>query len=126
MCNPSTADADLDDPTIRRCIGYAKAWGYDALLVTNLMAWRATDPGDLPGGAEAVGPGNMDALLTGVQSAGLVVCAWGAHPKAVARGVPFADLMRGRGYKLHALKLTKEGHPAHPLYLRSDLKPVTM
>lgn len=118
MLNPSTADAQVDDPTIRRCMGFARTWGYDKLVVGNLFAYRATDPADLPDDDEAVGPENLEWLRRLVHESTLVIAAWGASPKAAARAeeVNFHIPM-------HCLGLTKSGAPRHPLYVRADTKP---
>src|SRR5581483_9586135 len=79
MLNPSTADAETDDPTIRRCLGFAKAWGYGTLVVTNLFAYRATDPAELAKAGDPVGPDNDTRLWSEAQLSDLVVCAWGNH-----------------------------------------------
>jgi hypothetical protein len=79
MLNPSTADADIDDPTIRRCIGFAKAWGFGGLAVVNLFAFRATSPKDMQSAAEPVGPANDAAIADGVGLSTIAVAAWGVH-----------------------------------------------
>lgn len=126
MLNPSTADASLDDPTIRRCIGFARGWSYGGLVVTNLFALRATDPKALYAHRCPEGPDNDATLAEVAGRSGLIVCAWGAHgPRVVfghVRGV--LDLLRESGKPLHCLGTTKAGQPLHPLYLRADLKPV--
>ena len=115
MLNPSTADAERDDPTIRRCISFAKDWGYGSLLVGNLFAWRATDPKELFGVEDPVGPEN-DVALAGMRDrARLVVCAWGAN--RVAHGTTRADSVRGMLGQSRALGLTRAGAPRHPLYV---------
>src|SRR5689334_10494992 len=77
MLNPSTADADLDDPTIRRCIGFAKSWNYDALEVVNLFAWRATKPSVLASIDDPEGLENDGSILKAAARAEMIVCAWG-------------------------------------------------
>lgn len=125
MLNPSTADAELDDPTIRRCIGFAKAWGYGAINVVNLYALRSADPSALAGHPDPVGPENdryvrgRDQLLVRE----LVVCAWGAHPMAARRAADTLRLIREWGAEPHHLGLTKAGAPRHPLYLPSSTTP---
>lgn len=122
MLNPSTADENVDDPTIRRCIGYARLWGYRRLLVGNAYAWRSTDPAALWTSPDPVGPENTAHLEAIARDAELVVCAWGANCKPErARVVGLAIARAGR--QPHALKLTKGGIPGHPLYLRRDLTP---
>lgn len=123
MLNPSTADAEIDDPTIRRCAGFAKAWGLAGIVVVNLYALRATDPRRLwkVGPSEAVGPQNDEHLRAAAQVAyaheSPLVAAWGSNAKpgrvAWVCEMPHMD-------RLTALGTTKGGAPRHPLYLRSD------
>jgi hypothetical protein len=120
MLNPSTADALRDDPTIRRCVGFAKAWGCHALEVRNLLCWRATNPVELRLVQDPVGP-DADKYLLDARDCHLVVLAWGAvkFPERVERVLELLS-----GAKLHCLGLTKQGQPRHPLYARSDCVPV--
>lgn len=121
MLNPSTADATSDDPTIRRCQGYARAWGYGALRVANLFALRSTDPAGLRCAADPVGPKNDATIQRLSHAAPLTVAAWGAHPFALDRA---RDVARRLLLAPHCLDRTRDGHPRHPLYLRRDLLPV--
>lgn len=122
MLNPSTADASADDPTIRRCRGFARSWGYDGLVVTNLFAFRATDPDDLPRDFHlAVGPDNDQHIIQQSQSAALVVCAWGQLGRLYQRGSRVRELITA---DLHYLKMLSCGQPGHPLFLRGSLSPV--
>jgi hypothetical protein len=116
MLNPSTADAELDDPTIRKCIGFSRLWGYTALEVVNLFAWRATDPRELRKVSDPVGPGNLAAIAHAVSGAGLVVAAWGTDGWWLGQHGIVLDELRRLGDVYH-LGLTKEGFPKHPLYL---------
>lgn len=120
--NPSTADETQDDPTIRRCIAFAKAWGYAGLCMTNLFAFRATDPKDMRAAAEPIGPANDEHLRTLADGAGVIVAAWGANGTHLGRDVAVRKMLPA----LHCLALTKGGHPGHPLYLRKTLTPVLM
>ena len=126
MLNPSTADASQDDPTIRRCIGFAKAFGCDALHVANLYAYRATKPADLWKAADPVGPENDETLRSAFRAAfregGPVIAAWGANANPL-RAEFAAVLARAAGVALMALGVTKDGAPRHPLYLRADAQP---
>lgn len=117
--NPSTADETNDDPTIRRCIGFARAWGYGALCMANLFAFRATQPADMKRAADPVGAENDHVLRQLADQAGVVVAAWGAHGTYKGRDQSVRLLVPD----LHYLRLTKDGHPGHPLYLPADLKP---
>ncbi len=121
MLNPSTADASVDDPTIRRCIGFAKAWGYGALTVGNLFALRSTSPKALYGHSDPVGPENDKHLLEIARSARKIVCAWGTHGKLNGRDFQVYDQLEF--FNLVALKTTAEGHPGHPLYIAADTWP---
>ncbi len=118
--NPSTADAELDDPTIRRCIGFAKAWGFGGLYMGNLFAFRSTDPKGLLTASDPVGPDNDAVLLQLAQAAGLVVAAWGNHGAWMDRAGQVKSLFG----PLSILKLNRSGQPAHPLYLKGDLRPM--
>ncbi len=125
MLNPSTADGSQDDPTIRRCIRFAKDWGYGQLSVRNLFPWRATDPKELFHATTVTGGHRGDQELITACTCDLVVCAWGA-------GVPFKrdaeclDLFKKSfpGVPLYCLGTTKHGHPRHPLYVKADTQPV--
>lgn len=117
--NPSTADETDDDPTIRRCIGYAKAWGYSGVRMVNLFAYRATKPADLLLAPEPVGPENDAWLLGFAEDAGLVVAGWGVYGAHLARDTTVKRLLPN----LHYLRMTKDGHPGHPLYLPKTLVP---
>src|SRR5690348_16099160 len=79
MLNPSTADASVDDPTIRRCINFAQGWGYGMLEVVNLFAWRATFPKELALAPDPVGPHNGEYLTRAITIGDITVCAWGRH-----------------------------------------------
>ncbi|NOJ96672.1 DUF1643 domain-containing protein [Corallococcus coralloides] len=122
MLNPSVADGQQDDPTLRRCVGFAQAWGYGALTLCNLFAFRATDPADLMPAKDAVGPLNDAALESAACEASLVVGAWGAHRLVPQRAPAVLALLR-RHRPVHALALTGAGEPRHPLYLAGHLRP---
>lgn len=122
MLNPSTADGTQDDPTIRRCVGFARRLGAGALVVGNLYAWRATKPDDLWGAKDPIGPDNDRHLAAIAAEASDVIAAWGSHPTAHGRERPVADLQlaaMGR-MPLWALRITKTGSPGHPLYINAD------
>ena len=121
MLNPSTADATVDDPTIRRCMGFARRFGYGGVGVVNLYAYRATKPADLWKAADPVGPENdstIGAMLVERSYFDVpTVAAWGANakPERVAQVLAMPG-----AHRLMCLGLTKAGQPRHPLYLRSD------
>jgi hypothetical protein len=119
--NPSTADEVEDDPTIRRCIGFAKRWGYGALCMTNLFAYRATDPEAMKAHPAPVGVENDRWLRAMAKNAALVVAAWGVNGVHLHRDQAVIALF---GTELSCLGLTKGGHPAHPLYLKKSLQPI--
>lgn len=116
MLNPSTADASIDDPTIRRCIAFSRAWGYGALWVGNLYAYRSTDPAALwtMAADDARGPDNECHLYQMSCESALIVLAWGAPG---GQTVPLSMLTPGG---LWCLGKTKSGAPRHPLYVRGD------
>ncbi len=118
--NPSTADESLDDPTIRRCIGFAKAWGYGALCMLNLFSFRATDPAVMKTEEFPIGGHENDlALRSRAEGAGVVIAAWGIHGVHQERDQAVRKLVAN----LHCLGTTKDGHPRHPLYLKADSTP---
>lgn len=124
MLNPSTADARTDDPTIRRCMGFARRDGFGGLVVLNLFAWRAAKPAALlADGPDRVGPDN-DWHLTSVAESYpgcRVLCAWGAHRAATPERVGHAvRLLQRHGATLLCLGRTASGAPRHPLYVRGD------
>ncbi len=124
MLNPSTADATNNDPTIRRCIGFAESEGCTSLTVVNLFALRATDPSELTRHRDPVGPDNdrhIEAQVRDHQN-GLIIAAWGANNFAEHRARMLMDTL-GPNPRIQALATTKLGWPRHPLYLRADLRP---
>lgn len=121
MLNPSTADASVDDPTIRRCVSFSQAWGFSGLLVGNLYAYRATDPHrvlNLPT-LEAIGPENDRHVYDMARRSRQIICAWGAHARPqqlmllALPKVPSGMWCLGR---------TRSGSPRHPLYLPTSTK----
>ena len=119
--NPSTADETHDDPTVRRCIGFARRWGYGGLIMTNAFGFRATDPRDMLVAADPVGPDNDRHLRAVAAEAPLVVAAWGARGAFQGRSAQVAGMLG----ELWALALTKRGEPRHPLYVRGDVERIT-
>jgi hypothetical protein len=118
--NPSTADETANDPTIRRCIDFAKRWDCGALVMLNLYAFRATDPRDMLKATDPVGPENDAALRRCTERAGTIVAAWGTNADPVR--AELACLLINR--PIMCLRLTKEGCPQHPLYIPADTKPI--
>lgn len=128
MLNPSTADGSADDPTIRRCMRFARDLGFGGMYVVNLYAFRATKPADLWRAEDPVGPENdaylKRAFLAAAAVGKPVIAAWGANarPDRVAQVL---DLPLARE-SLHAFGLTKGGAPRHPLYLRAESYPTPL
>lgn len=120
MLNPSTADAAITDPTVERCLRFARSWGAGAVEVVNLFALRSTDPQALYQHPDPVGPDNDDTIAAAVTCATTVVAAWGVHGALHGRGEVVAAALRAAGVRLMALGETKDGHPRHPLYLAGD------
>jgi hypothetical protein len=118
MLNPSTADAEVLDPTVTRCVKYSHQWGYDGVHVTNIFALRSTDPRELYAVTDPVGPSNDQFILETADRAALVVVAWGTHGRFRDRGMEIAELLVP--FKPKHFGLTRQGQPRHPLDLRSD------
>ncbi len=121
MLNPSTADAEQDDPTIRRCIGFSQMWGYGGMTIVNLYAYRTSDPKELLKVKDPNGPENHDTILRRVSESELVVAAWGAFTEKVTftRGRPSVEsLCRRLDVPLRCLGTTQSGAPRHPLYVK--------
>jgi hypothetical protein len=126
MLNPSTANAQDDDPTIRRCIRFAKDWGYGGLKVVNLFALISSDPAKLITEPDAMGGDENNWYIhnTTGGSAGIVVAAWGAFKEAKARSSEVLDFLDGKA--LYCLGVTKDGCPKHPLYIPALTRPKLM
>jgi hypothetical protein len=120
--NPSTADEEQDDPTIRRCAGFARSWGYGGLIMANLFAYRATIPKEMREAHDPVGPENDWWLQSLSEEAAIVIGAWGNGGQFLDRGNIVIKTFRG----MHCLKMTQLGQPAHPLYLKGNLRPTPM
>ena len=126
MLNPSTADEFRLDPSCTRARRYAERWGFGALIVTNLFAWRATDPRDMKAAREPVGRANDHAIVRAAREAAIVVCAWGNHGAHLERSARVLAFLRAAGVPLHALRVTGAAEPAHPLYLPGDLRAIPL
>ena len=118
--NPSTADHHGDDPTIRRCVRFARDWGFHKLIVANLFAYRATYPEDLLNAQEPVGSRNDIWIQSSYRSAQLTVACWGNHGSYIDRSTN----IRKQLPRLHYLKMNHSGQPAHPLYLCATATPL--
>ena len=118
--NPSSATMWRDDPTIRRCVGFARRWGFDKCVVMNAFGLITTDPKGLTQVEDPEGPGNEPMLRERLPEAEMVVAAWGAFKLLPIR---LADLVLSNP-NTHCLKRTKGGYPGHPLYLAGSTQPV--
>ena len=123
MLNPSTADAHKDDPTIRRCVGFAKSWGYGGIIVCNLFPLRATDPKELLKHMKPHGIVNRITIYDLQKQVDKIICAWGNEPilKKLPEHKSVIDTLDKS--KLYFIDLSKNQVPKHPLYLKSDLIP---
>jgi hypothetical protein len=121
MLNPSTADAHMDDATIRRCIRFAQHWGYGSLEVVNLFAWMTPNPLNLRDAVDPVGTENDRHILTAVQRAAQVVVAWGNWGTLHQRDRAVLALLSQ--HDIYCLGINRSGQPRHPLYLKSSTIP---
>ena len=120
MLNPSIADANIDDPTIRRCMGYTARWGYGGIIVVNLFALRATNPSNLRESTDPIGPDNYHYVFKASWEAKITIAAWGIRGKYLKQN----EKVLAQLTNAHYLALTKDGSPGHPLYLNSELQPI--
>jgi hypothetical protein len=123
MLNPSTATEYQNDPTVERCERRARALGFGAFRVTNIFAYRATDPRVMRAQTDPVGPENDMAIMNSARWADRVICAWGTHGLHLGRGVQVEGLLRATGVPLWHLGLTMGGMPKHPLYISYHRQP---
>lgn len=123
MCNPSTADAFVLDPTIRRCVAFSKRERCTSLIVVNAYAYRSVKPDVLNAMDDAIGPGNYSIVRAALRMCDIAIAAWGAfrsrHP-VVAPQVLIEEIAAIEHRPLYALRLTADGHPGHPLYIPAD------
>lgn len=119
MLNPSTADASQDDPTIRKCIGFAKKWGFIGVHVVNIFALRSTDPAALADHRDPIGPENDAFIRAGVLSAAKTIVAWGTHGRLRGRAEQVAKMLDPS--RTFALRINQDGSPQHPLYVPYDV-----
>ena len=120
--NPSTADHRKDDPTIRRCVGFANDWGFAGMEIVNLFAFRATLPKDLKAAPDPIGPRNGAWLKRAIARNDLAIACWGNDGEFLQQA---AKCLK-RFPQLHCIRLNKSEHPAHPLYLPARLTPVPL
>ncbi|MCI2394877.1 DUF1643 domain-containing protein [Aliiroseovarius sediminis] len=123
MLNPSTATEVQNDPTVERCERRARTLGFGAFRVTNIFAWRDTDPRAMRAADEPVGQANDDAILDSCPWADQIICGWGTHGAHLDRGKTVERLLRDTRIPIYHLGLTKDGHPKHPLYIAYAQQP---
>jgi len=129
LINPSTADSKEDDPTLRKCMTYAREWGFGGVQIVNLFAYRTKSPKVLAEaakrGEDIVGPENDGNLRLVLQAPGVVLCGWGNMPSTHVKRTSLAlsNLFGAPGAQLCCLGVNLDGSPKHPLYLRGDLQP---
>lgn len=122
MLNPSTADADVDDATIRRCVRFAQEHAFGGIDVVNLFAYRATKPTDLRRAGYPVGPDNDQHIVEAVRGAGAVCLVWGANAGELERSQIVLPLIRAQGVEPMCLRITRSGYPQHPLMLPASCR----
>ena len=118
--NPTAADAVSNNPTINRCIGFAKSWGYGGLCLTNLFAYLSAQPTGLRAAKDPIGPDNDQWLERLAKDAGIIIAAWGNDGCLLKRSHAVATSISN----LHCLKINKSGEPAHPLYQPGSAGPI--
>jgi hypothetical protein len=123
LCNPSKADAEKLDPTLRRVLGFSQAWGFGGFWIGNIFGLKSTDPSALYQVEDPVGPENDRHLDEIAARCSLLVAGWGVHGKLKHRGDTVRRRLANAGRALYVLRLSKDGHPAHPLYLPGSLEP---
>lgn len=127
MLNPSTATEVQNDPTVERCERRARALGFGGFRVTNIFAWRDTDPRNMRAANDPVGPANDDAIIDSCLWAGSaddrIIAAWGSHGAHLNRGAAVERLLRAQPRPLHHFGVTQQGHPKHPLYIAYSQPP---
>lgn len=127
--NPSTATAQENDPTVRRLMGYAHAWGFGRLTVCNVFSFRGTDPKSLYQVADPIGPANDSHIHDEALRHDLVLCGWGnhgcevksAHGDFTSRGSNVRQLLEAAGVQPMVFGLSGKLQPLHPLYLANDM-----
>lgn len=121
--NPSTADETKDDPTIRKCVGFAKRWGFAGLCMTNLFAWRATKPEDMKRAENPSGEDNQHHILQCASTARIIIAAWGKNGSYRNQDLTVMQWLGSIGTKLHCLRTNGDGSPEHPLYVPYEVTP---
>lgn len=124
LLNPSTADEQRNDPTIRRCMGFARAWKFGSMDVVNLFAYRATHYRELFKVNDPIGEENNRFLMQAVERCSIIVLGWGTRGTMLGRDRQVISFLAGRK-DVYCLGFTKNGLPRHPLYVRGDTKLVS-
>ncbi len=119
MLNPSTADAFVDDPTLRRCVGFAQTWGFGMLSVVNLFAYRSPSPRELLTVADPVGPENNAYILQAAAQSTCLVAAWGSYGHYCGRDCAVMELLSAYTSRMFCLARNADNTPKHPLYIRN-------
>ncbi len=123
MLNPSTATEMQNDPTVERCERRARTLGFGAFRVTNIFAWRDTDPKKMRAASDPIGTQNDAAIAQGCAWADQIIAAWGSHGAHMNRGQEVKQMLQNMALPVFHLGLTKEGHPKHPLYIAYTQQP---
>ena len=123
MLNPSTADAQRNDPTISRCLAFARDWGFGSLEVVNLFAYKTAYPSDLLRVPDPVGEENDRFLQQAIARSSCIVAAWGTKGILLDRNRQVLQLLTDKQH-IYCLGLTRDGHPRHPLYIKGNIQPV--
>lgn len=119
--NPSTADHEMDDPTIKKCIGFAEKLNFGGICMCNLFAFRATNPNDMMSSQSPIGIDNDLYVTMHAEKAGMVIAAWGNTGYYLHRDKEVLALLSN--VDVFALNINKSGQPQHPLYICSDSEP---
>jgi len=123
MLNPSTANEEFNDPTVARCENRTIDMGYSYMIVTNIFAYRATDPDDMKAQSDPVGELNDKTISDSASESDYIICAWGNHGNFMNRGAGVKKILDDINKPLYYLKMNGSGQPSHPLYLRKDIEP---
>jgi hypothetical protein len=128
MLNPSTATELALDPTVSKCVRYAKAWGFSGLEVVNIFAYRSTDPANMKRQDAPIGVNNDNVIVDVARSVddcgGQVICAWGQHGLHQGRGNRVRNILIEAGISAYFLRMGANNQPWHPLYLPGNLTPI--
>lgn len=119
MLNPSTADGESDDPTIRSCVRLSKELSFGSIEVVNLFSYRSSSPKSLLEVDDPIGSNNDNCIRAAVKRCDLIICAWGAHQMAIDRGNTVMSEIRFERPAVFCFGVTKEKQPKHPLYVKS-------